>query len=139
MSGDRPRIDVEGVVEFQRAVKQLDADAGKRMRLVQNDAANIVIDYARPRIPTKSGRARASLKASSSQRESRVSLGGNRAPHTPWLDFGGEGPGGRPARRPFITRGRYLFPALDVKRDEFVETMTAGMVALARDVGWEVE
>lgn len=133
------KITVTGLREFQQAVKAMDAGLPKTMRLVFNDAAGLVIDWARPRIPSKTGRARASLKARSSQREVRVALGGNRAPWVPWLDFGGEGKRkGRPAARPFIRDGRFLYQGLKVKRADVTDLMTAGLTQLAKDAGLDV-
>lgn len=133
------RITVTGLREFQRALKDLDAGLPKMMRIVLNDASGVVIDWARPRMPSRSGRARASLKARSSQRESRVAIGGNRAAWVPWLDFGGEGRRpGRPAARPFLRDGRYLYQALKVRRAEVTEIMSAGLTELAKDAGLDV-
>ncbi len=133
------KIQVTGLREFQRALKSMDTGLPKMLRLVLNDATGVVIDWARPRIPTKTGRARASLKARSSQRAARVAIGGNRAAWVPWLDFGGEGRvKGRPAARPFIKDGRYVYQGLKVKRNEVTEIMSAGLTQLAREAGLEV-
>lgn len=133
------KIDVKGVREFQKALKEMDAGLPKMLRLVHNEAATMVIDWARPRVPSKTGRARASLKARSSQREGRVAIGGNRAPWVPWLDFGGEGRRpGRPPARPFLKSGRFVYRALEVKRAEVTEVMAAGYATLARDAGLDV-
>lgn len=133
------KIQVEGLREFQKALRDLDAGIPKMMRLVLNGASGVVIDWVRPRMPTRTGRARASLKARSSQREARVAIGGNRAAWVPWLDFGGEGKRkGRPAARPFIRDGRYLYQGLKVKRVEVTEIMSAGLTQLAKDAGLDV-
>lgn len=133
------KITITGLREFQRQLKAMDAGLPKQMRLVLNDASGVVIDWVRPRMPSKTGRARASLKARSSQRESRVAIGGNRAAWVPWLDFGGEGRrAGRPPARPFIRDGRYLYQGLKVKRQDITEIMAAGLTALAESSGLEV-
>ncbi len=132
-------IRVEGLREFQRALRSMDNDLPKQIRVILNDATGIVVAYAQPRIPRKTGRAAASVKARSSQREARVAVGGNRAPYYPWLDFGGQGRvAGRPAPRPFIREGRYLYPALTVKRQEVTDVMSRGIAALAERAGLEV-
>jgi hypothetical protein len=137
MGSDQIRI--EGLKEFQRALRDMDKALPKQIRLILNDATALVIDTARPRMPSKTGRARGSLKARSSQREARVALGGTRAPYTPWLDFGGEGKvKGRPPARPFIKKGRYLYPALESRRDEITERMSEGLDQLGRDAGLEM-
>lgn len=133
------KIQITGLKEFQKALRDMDAGLPRQMRLVLNEATGVVIDYARPRIPSRTGRARSSLKARSSQRESRVALGGARAPGVPWLDFGGEGKRkGRPPARPFIRDGRYLYQGLKVKRQDVTDIMTAGLTQLAKDAGLDV-
>lgn len=133
------RIKVTGLREFQAALRAMDAGLPKQLRLVLNDAAGVVVDYARPRIPSRTGRARGSVKLRSSQREVRVAVGGARAPYFPWLDFGGEGRRkGRPPARPFLTDGRYIYQGLRVKRNDVTEIMTRGLADLARQAGLEV-
>lgn len=138
MSGDQIRVD--GLKEFQAALRQMDRDLPKQIRLILNDATQLVIDYAAPRVPSVTGRARGSIKAKSSQREARVAIGGRRAPYMPWLDFGGQGRvRGRPAPRPFIRKGRYLYPGLDATHDKVTDKMTAGLAALAGSAGLEMD
>jgi hypothetical protein len=134
------KITVTGLREFQRALKDMDTGLPKMIRVVLNDATGVVIDWARPRIPSRTGRARASLKARSSQRVARVALGGNRAPWVPWLDFGGEGRRkGRPPARPFIRDGRFLYQGLKVKRAQVTDMMAAGLTELAKSSGLDVD
>lgn len=130
------KIKVSGLREFQRALKQMDADLPKQLRTALNEASGIVIDYASGHMPSRSGRAKASLKARSTQREARVGLGGRKAPYAPWLDFGGEGRRkGRPSARPFIKSGRYVYKGLEVKRDEVTDIMSSALTELARGAG----
>lgn len=132
-------VQVTGLKEFQKALRDMDKALPKQLRLVLNDAATVVIDYARPRIPRKTGRAAASITARSSQRLARVAIGGRKAGYYPWLDFGGQGRvKGRPAARPFIKEGRYLYPALRVKKDDLQRTLEQGLTRLATDAGLEV-
>jgi hypothetical protein len=133
------KIKIEGLREFQRALKDAEAGTPKMLRDVLNAAVGEVIDYARPRIPKRTGRAAASLKARSSQRAARLAMGGQKAPYMPWLDFGGEGKRrGRPAPRPFIREGRYVYHALAVRKVEITQIMADGMTELARTAGLEV-
>jgi hypothetical protein len=137
--GDVGKIQVTGLREFQRQLKSMDAGLPKQLRLALNAASKEVIDYADARFPKRTGRAAASLKARSSQREARVALGGKRAPYAPWLDFGGEGrKRGRPAKREFIKSGRYVYKGLEVRRERITEIMSEALTQLARDAGLEV-
>lgn len=127
-------IEIRGIKEFQRSLRQMDADLPKQIRVVLNSATQLVLDYAQPRFPKLSGRAAGSLKARSSQREARIALGGSRAPYAPGLDFGG----GRPQFPPYRPGGRYVYKGLEVRRDEITAAMSTGLVALGRDAGVEV-
>jgi hypothetical protein len=127
-------IEIKGIRELQAALRQAGADLPKQLRLVHNDAVDLVLDYARPRFPKKSGRAAGSLKARSSQRESRIALGGRRAPYAPGLDFGG----GRPQFPPYQRGGRYVYKGLEVQRDKIVERLAEGLRAAAVGAGLEI-
>jgi hypothetical protein len=134
------KVDIKGLDEFRQSLKAMDAGTQKMMRLVFADAVGLVIDWARPRMPSKSGRARGSIKAQLGDRRSSIALGGSRAPWAPWLDFGGEGKrAGRPPKRPFIREGRYVYQGLKIKRAEVLEALSAGIDRLAREAGFEVD
>lgn len=133
------KIQVQGLREFQAALRTMDKDLPKQLRLALNEASGIVVDYAGARMPKKTGRAAASLKARSSQREARVALGGRRAAWAPWLDFGGQGRvKGRPPKREFIKDGRYVYQGLKVKRDEITGVLERALTDLAKGAGLEV-
>lgn len=133
------KITITGLREFQAALKAMDTNLPKQLRLALNQASQIVIDYAQQRFPHRTGRAAGSLKARSSQRLVRVALGGKRAPYAPWLDFGGQGRRrGRPAPRPFIREGRYVYAGLRLKRDEIITVMGEALTELATGAGLEV-
>jgi hypothetical protein len=130
------KITLTGIKDFQRQLKAMDSDLPKEIRVVLNGASELVLDYARPRFPRKTGRAAGSLKGASSQREARISLGGRRAPYAPGLDFGG-GPN-RPQFPPYRPGGRYVYKGLEVNRDEITKLMEQGLYDLARGAGLEM-
>lgn len=134
----RERVRITGLREFQQALRKMDAGLPKLLRVAFNKASALVIDYARPRVPSRSGAARGSLKVRSSQREARIAAGGRRAPHYPWLDFGGRVGRNDSVRRPFLTEGRYIYPGLKANRDEITEVMSTALAELARDAGIDV-
>lgn len=131
-------IKIDGLAAFQRNLRKLDADLPKALRVGLNDAVNIVVNYARPRVPTRSGRAARTLRAKSTRTEARIAAGGRRAPYFPWLDFGGKGPGGRPAARPFYREGRYLWKGYVVQRDELQRGLERALIGVAEQAGFEV-
>jgi len=133
------KIEITGLREFQAALRQVDADLPKQLRVAQNEAMGLIIDYASAHMPSVKGAARASLKGRSTQREAKIGLGGRKAPYAPWLDFGGQGRiKGRPAPRPFIREGRYVYKGLRVKRDDITKILTDGLTALAASAGLEI-
>jgi hypothetical protein len=131
-------IHIEGLREFQRGLKAIDKDLATVLRVAFNDAADIVVADARPRVPSRTGRAKGTVKARSTQTAARVVGGGNRAPYYPWLDFGGRLPRG--ASRPFLKEGRYIYNAYFRARDSgrFQDALQDGLVDVARKAGIEV-
>jgi hypothetical protein len=132
-------IKVEGLAEFNRNLRNLDSDLPKALRLAHNEAASIVVDYAKPRVPKRTGRAAGTVKAKSTRTESRVSGGSKRAPWYPWLDFGGKVGINKSVSRPFYSDGRYLYPALAARRDEIQEALESALIDVARQAGVEVD
>lgn len=128
------QIRIDGLAELRRSLKQIDTDAPKRIRLVANDAAQIVVDHAKPKIPRKTGKAAASIKLRSSQLAVRVAVGGRAAPYYPGLDFGG----GRPQFPPYRAEGRFLYPSLKETRGQVTDKLAEGLTALATATGLDV-
>lgn len=134
---DNP-IRVKGLRDFQAALKQMDGESQKMLRLVLNDAAEVVATGARRLVPRSSGRAAASLKVASSQREAKVKGGGARASYYPWLDFGGRVGVNKSVHRPFLRQGRFIFPTYSARRAWVLQRLERGLVKLAEDAGLEV-
>jgi hypothetical protein len=132
-------IVVEGLKEFSRALRKLDNDLPKALRLAHNEAAQLIVDYARPRVPRKTGRAAGTIKAKSTRTASRVSEGSKAVPYVPWLDFGGRVGPKRSVKRPFVKEGRFLYKALGATHDEFSQLLTEKLVEVARSAGMEVD
>lgn len=132
-------IQIDGLAAFSRALRQIDADAPKELRLIGNTAADVVAGRARSRVARQSGRAQRSIKASSTRTLSRVKGGGPRQPYYPWLDFGGRVGRKRSVKRRFIKSGRYIYPSYAAKRSFIQAQLTIGMTKLAERQGWKVD
>lgn len=138
MSGSA-RVRVTGAEEIQRAMQEAGSGLPKMQRDALKDVLGEVVDYARPRMPTRTGRARASLKARAGEKGGTVTLGGAKAPWAPWLDFGGQGKRpGRPPARPFLKQGRYVYAALAVRQKDIDQIMSDGLDTLVRRAGLDV-
>jgi hypothetical protein len=130
-----PVIELQGVRQFQRQLRQMDAGLPKLVRVAFNGAAQIVVDRAGPKVPRRTGAAAASLKVRSNQRSARVAAGGRKAPYYPWLDFGGRTGPNRSVVRPFKTEGRYVYPTVRESSDEIQMVMADGLSDLAQTAG----
>jgi hypothetical protein len=131
-------IKIEGLAEFTRNLKKLDSDLPKKLRVGLNDVAGVVIGDIRG-IPTKSGKAKRSVKARSLASAVRIVGGSSRVPYYPWLDFGGRVGRGRSIVRPFRKEGRYIYASYYRNRPRFAELLEAALVDAVRSAGIEVE
>ncbi|MEU6387660.1 hypothetical protein ABZ847_29350 [Streptomyces bauhiniae] len=135
----RQTIAVSGLKEFSKGLRQLDSDLPKALRIAMNAAATLVIDYAVPKIPRRSGRAASTLKAKSTRTAARIAMGGKRAPYMPWLDFGGKVGPNRSVSRPFLKDGRFVYKGLAERREQITDVMERGIRDVARQAGLEVD
>jgi hypothetical protein len=131
-------IKIKGVREFQAALKAMDGESQKQLRVVFNSVAETIAAGARRRVPTRTGRAKASIKVASGQREAKIKGGGGKAGYYPWLDFGGRTGRKKSVRRPFVERGRYLYPTYDASRPQIQAALEKALADLARTAGLEV-
>lgn len=150
MASDRV-IQVKGIKDLQSALRQISKDAATELRLGLNEAAQIVVDAAKPLVPVKSGKAAGSIKVGSTQRAAQIKVGGSAAPYFPWLDFGGStgkghvekvaGSGAikRPWRGAPNGEGRYIYPTLRAKKTEIVKKVDALLARLAVSAGFETK
>ena len=132
-------IKIDGLAAFTRNLKKLDSDLPKALRMAFNSCADVVVNDARAGIPTKSGKAKASVKARSTATASRVIGGSRRVPYYPWLDFGGRVGKGRSVSRPFLKEGRYIYNAYFDNRARYAELVEAALLDVARQAGIEVD
>ena len=131
-------IKIDGLRQFQAALRSMEDGAQKELRVVLNSIADTVVAGAGRRVPTKTGRARASLKARSGQREAVVSAGSRKVPYYAWLDFGGRVGRQKTTTRPFVRSGRYLWPTIAANRQSLTQALQSSLNDLARRHGFEV-
>lgn len=132
-------ISIKGLRELQAALKQMDGETQKQLRVVFNDAAQTVVGGASRRVPARTGAARQSLRVSSSQREAKVSGGSKRVAYYGWLDFGGKTGRHRSVSRPFVKDGRYIYPAYHANKASIGAALEKGITELCRNAGLEVD
>lgn len=130
-------IRIEGLNEFVRGLKAIDNQLPKILRVAFNKSGETIITDARAGVPTRSGKARASVRAQSTQKAFRITGGSKRVPYYPWLDFGGTAP--RAGTRPFRKDGRYIYASYFKHRDELAVNLEAALLEAARSAGVEVD
>jgi hypothetical protein len=132
-------VRITGLRELNAALKRVDTELPKGVRLGLNAGVEKLAGYIRPQIPSLTGHARQSVKPGSTRTAARLRVGGKRAGYYPWLDFGGEGRiKGRPAKREFIKEGRYVYPTLRKRKPELIEDLNTAIAGVVRSAGLEV-
>ena len=129
---------VEGLSQFAKALRQLDGELPKLLRVAMNKAAGVVVDYGKARIAKRTGRAANTIRAQSTRTAVRVAEGSARAPYVPWLDFGGAVGRNRSVKRTFYKEGRYLYPALTDKKTEIEAALVSALDDVATKAGLEL-
>lgn len=132
-------IKIIGLRERQKELRAVGPEAAKSLRVAMNAAAQLVVDEARPGVPTRSGRAAGSIRVRSTQTTAKVMAGGKRAGYYPWLDFGGKVGPGKSQVRPFRKGGRYLYPAFTARRGAIMTRLDDELRSAVQRAGLEVD
>lgn len=131
-------IRVDGLAQLRKSLKDSETGSPTMVRLALNDAAQIVVSVAKPRIPRDSGTAAGTLKAASTATKSQIKVGGTKAPYYPWLDFGGSTGKHKSVHRPFLRSGRYIYPAYSQERLNIMKLLEKRLTQVVTDAGLEV-
>ena len=129
---------VEGLSQFAKALRRLDGELPKLLRVAMNKAAAVVVDYGKARIARRTGRAANTIRAMSTRTAVRVAEGNARTPYVPWLDFGGSVGRRKSVKRTFYKEGRYLYPALTDERGAIEAALTSALDDVATSAGLEL-
>lgn len=130
-------VSITGYAELRRALAKLEPELVPELRDGMKQAADVVSAEASRRLssavasnsrrkrPARSeGLAAASIRAVSSGNTIYVKAGGARTAYYGWLDYGGDlKPQGRRRNRqsrPFLKKGRFLYPAIAAKSGEMI-------------------
>ena len=123
-------VRVEGMRELRRALRTAqDTDALRELREGLRDAAAVVVRDAKGRVPSRSGRARDSIRATAGGNSAYVKIGKARVPYAAWLDFGSRTPNSGNPRSvgPWAGSGagprggRFIYPAIEAKDREIAD------------------
>lgn len=132
-------VRVEGLAELRRALGGIDKALPKKLAKQLKAVGEKVAANARGRMPSRSGRARGSVKAGTSGNAAHVQGGKKTVPYFGWLDFGGtlKPTGGRrnTQHRPKLSKGRYLYPAIEQMQPEIESGAVEAFEDTKRELG----
>lgn len=146
LQGDTGRVRIEGLNEFQRALREIDATLPRELRKANKGAAEVVADASRSRAESLGGvaaKAAPSIKAAAEQRYAKVALGGAKYPFALGANFGAlhdqtrnTAHGVMKGWNQFPETGgkghdRFLYWAVRAKREEFMHEYELLLDALA--------
>ncbi len=117
-------VRVEGLADLRRGLRKIDPALAKEFRQEILPIAERVAADARGRVPSRTGRAAASVRGGVSGNNAYVQGGKKSVPYFGWLDFGSRNPRtGQPRRvGPWKnsgtgpSKGRFIYPAIDANR-----------------------
>ena len=145
MADKSAQVEVRGIRELASAFKQVDAALAGELKSRFLAVAQHVVDIARGKVPSRSGRAAASIKARGRASGASIAFGGTAAPYYPWLDFGGSvGRGHKPGvawsgaiKRDWNVPGRYVYPAISEARPDTERAVELAVKEAAEGAGFE--
>ena len=136
-------VEVAGLREFQKGLKKLNPELDKSLKAELKTVAEVVADDARGRVPSKSGRARKSVRAGADAKGPYVQGGKASVPYYPWLDFGSRravsghprsaGPWFKSGAGP--KKGRFIYPAIDENQARIIEGATQALETARGNAG----
>lgn len=137
----RPTVVLDGIRELTAALKAIDAELPRSVRMALNAGAELTVSRAKPLIPKLTGKAARSVKAASTRSDVRIKAGGKRAPWYPWLDFGGKVGRKDSVVRRFYSDGRYLYPEFYklLETGQFEEALLTELREVIRQAGMELQ
>lgn len=108
--GQGSRIQIEGLKETQRALREMSDDLRDEMKPTHKAAAEVIVEGSKRYVPVRSGRLASSIRAVATRTSGRVRAGSAAVPYAGPIHFGW------PARR--IKPQPFIYDAMDARRQE---------------------
>lgn len=121
-------IQVQGLQELNRALKRVDANLPKQLKGRFKVIAERVASIIRGRLPSVSGTMRSKTKAHATQRGAGITWRG--VPYAGPVEFGAW-----PRGRPYIQRGRYIFPVVVAEESRIANEVEQVLADVMRGAG----
>jgi phage gpG-like protein len=101
---EQTRVEVHGYRELVRGSEEIFERIEEQAPQRFKEVADKVASAARGRVPRRTGALAASVTSGRERGKTLVGMGGSDVPYAGWIEFGGT------RGRPYIERGRYLYP-----------------------------
>lgn len=134
-----PRIEVRGIRELNKALKQVDAELPKELRLGFKRISEMVVSSAQGKVPVISGAARSSIKPRAAQKGAGIAFGGTKAPYFPWLNFGGNVGRRKSVHRDRITPDRYIYTSINEMGPQIEQEIDLLLKEVIQDAGFDTK
>lgn len=140
-----PVVVIEGAQELRAVLRKLaDRDLVLMLRDANRRAADIVVKKAEPHVPVRTGRLKASLRATGSQRFGEARAGSARVPYAAAVHWGrkvgnvGSPPGNRQGRN--VVKGNpFLWNAIPEAEAQIIGEYTADIRRVIAAIGLKVQ
>lgn len=137
-------IRVDGLADLRRALKRMEnLEATADLRAGLKRAADEVAQDAKGRVPSRTGRAASTIRATSGGNRAYVVEGKAAVPYVGWLDFGSRtprlgnprtvGPWAGSGKGP--AKGRFIYPAIDAREAQVVQLVEHAVSEALRQAG----
>ena len=130
----RQGIQIQGMRELRRALKDAEGRSPKELAAANQDAAAIVAREAQRRAPVRTGKLRGSIRPLRQAARGIVAAGRASVPYAGVTEYGGTIPRWHSDARTTIPRQAFLNPAADAKEHEVVQSYEAALRRITRDL-----
>ena len=117
-------VEVKGLGDLNKALKGVDKELPKEMRLGLKAIAQRFIPDVASKVPVLTGKLSGSLKAGATAKSASVSTS---VLYAGFIEFGGSVGRKKAVKRQFVQRGRYIFPEAQRQKDS-IETQIVALV-----------
>lgn len=124
-------IRVLGIRELVSAFRAVDREIPSEMKTSLFGIVASIAGKIASKFPYVGGGAAGSVKPKASPRGGAIVFGGTAAPYAPWLDFGGRVGRNKSISRPFIRKGRYVYPTIAESHDEIARKVEEAVIRVA--------
>lgn len=135
---DNVRVEIRGLREFRGALQQIERELPRELAVRYLERARDLAGRVASQVPRLTGRAAGSVAPRPAASGAALVAGGARAPHFPWLEFGGAVGRNRSVRRELVPDGRWIYPTIAEAGDEIGQAAGDAVESVARRAGFEV-